>query len=334
MMKAVVGRAVVSAVLLAGLLGVLSCRGNDSGKREPVRIRALYGEGSALISIAADRHFFAGNGLDVTLTYHTSPAGALESLMQGELDFTQASEFAVAGQALQRKPINVIASIMKTVTYTMVGRQDRGIVTAADLKGRRIGLTCGSTAEFYLGRCLEQHGLEVQEVTRIDLPPSRLVEAIADGSIDAAMVRRSDVRRIQERLADGAAAWPAQGNLPVSVLVVCRSDWIARHPDLVKRVLRALVQAEAYLGRHPQEARAIAQEHRGPDADNPDSVWPYSDFSLSLDLSLVIALTDQARWMIANRLSDAETAPDFQDYIYCDGLRAVKPEAVNLVPLK
>ena len=50
-----------------------------------------------------------------------------------------------------------------------------------------------------------------------------------------------------------------------------------------------------------------------------DTVWQQNRFSLTLDQSLVLAMEDEARWMIANNLTNATAVPDFRQYIYTDG---------------
>jgi hypothetical protein len=42
-------------------------------------------------------------------------------------------------------------------------------------------------------------------------------------------------------------------------------------------------------------------------------------------------MEDEARWMIRNNLTTEKQVPDFLDYIREDGLKAVKPEAVNII---
>jgi hypothetical protein len=42
-------------------------------------------------------------------------------------------------------------------------------------------------------------------------------------------------------------------------------------------------------------------------------------------------LEDEARWMIKNNLTREKQIPDFMNYIYVDGLKAVKPEAVSII---
>jgi NitT/TauT family transport system substrate-binding protein len=61
------------------------------------------------------------------------------------------------------------------------------------------------------------------------------------------------------------------------------------------------------------------------------AIWPEHQFSLTLDQGLVAAMEDETRWMIANNLTAATQVPDFLNYIYLDGLEAIKPEAVNII---
>jgi hypothetical protein len=42
-------------------------------------------------------------------------------------------------------------------------------------------------------------------------------------------------------------------------------------------------------------------------------------------------MEDEARWMIKNKLTKEKNVPNFLDYIYEDALKAVKPEAVNII---
>jgi NitT/TauT family transport system substrate-binding protein len=92
-----------------------------------------------------------------------------------------------------------------------------------------------------------------------------------------------------------------------------------------------LVQAESYLASHQSEAKAIVRKRMNFDDAYLEMIWQRYQFSLSLDQSLVLAMEDEARWMIKNELTTEKNMPNFVDYIYEDGLRAVKPEAVNII---
>jgi hypothetical protein len=53
--------------------------------------------------------------------------------------------------------------------------------------------------------------------------------------------------------------------------------------------------------------------------------------ALSLDQTLVAATKDETQWMINNNLSGERQIPDFLNYICEDGLKAIRPEAVNII---
>ncbi|RJQ48417.1 MAG: hypothetical protein C4530_24665 [Desulfobacteraceae bacterium] len=47
--------------------------------------------------------------------------------------------------------------------------------------------------------------------------------------------------------------------------------------------------------------------------------------------SLIAAMRDEARWIIKNNLTTEKQVPDFLDYNYADGLKAVKPGEMDIV---
>jgi NitT/TauT family transport system substrate-binding protein len=95
--------------------------------------------------------------------------------------------------------------------------------------------------------------------------------------------------------------------------------------------MKSLVQAEDYLVTHKNEAKAIVRKRMNFDDAYMEIIWPRYHFALSLDQSLIFAMEDEARWMIKNNLTTEKKVPDFTNYIYLDGLKAIKPEAVNII---
>ena len=90
-------------------------------------------------------------------------------------------------------------------------------------------------------------------------------------------------------------------------------------------------QTEDYMVQHPDEAKAIVQKTMNFTSDYMAVVWSRNQFALSLDQSLVVAMENEARWMMSNNLTNQSVIPDFLNYIYLDGLSSVKPESVNLI---
>ena len=70
------------------------------------------------------------------------------------------------------------------------------------------------------------------------------------------------------------------------------------------------------------------------DAAYMETVWSQNQYSLSLDQSLIVAMEDEARWMISNGLTTEKQVPDFLNYIYEDGLKSDKARNGDHCPMK
>lgn len=149
--------------------------------------------------------------------------------------------------------------------------------------------------------------------------------------MDAIIVWGPEVDAINDRLGTNAVSMTAQSGQLGYWLAICRNDWVAGHPEVVKRFLRSMDQAVDYTIYHPAESKAIIKKWLHADDEYIDTIWSNTQFSLSLDVSLITAMEDQARWMISNNLTDERTVPDFRNYIYSSGLREVKPESVYFI---
>ncbi len=302
-----------------------------AGKIEPITIGSAPLESSALIYIADEQGMFASNGVHVTFRDYDTGAAALNGLVNGEVDLAVPAEYALVGKAFSKDQIRAIASIDKAEYFELIARRDRGITTTQELKAKKIGVVRKTIAEFYLGRFLEQHAIPIGQVTLVDVNISESDAAIDNGSLDAIMSRPPYAALIQERLGAKAVTWKAQSNQALYAILIARNDWIVEYPERVRRLYRSLLQAEDYLLKHPDEARAIVQKKLKFDDDYMTAVWSQNQFSLSLEQSLIIAMEDEARWMIANNLTTEKAVPNFLDYIFEDALQAVRPEAVNII---
>lgn len=300
---------------------------------EPVTAAYSPFESSGLFLVALDRQSFARNGLNLTLYRSDSGAAALDDMLNGKADLAvSVSEFPFVQGIFQGAPAYAVASIDRTEYIYIVARKDRGIVDPSDLRGKRVGTAAGSIAEFYLGRFLTLHGLSMQEIhyASVKTPPET-AEAVVNGSLDAAVLAQPYADLAKNRLGGNATFWPAQSSQPLYALVVSTDGWITGHPDQTTRFLRSLSEAEEFIHTHPAEAQGIIRQRLNLSPEYMPVVWQQNQFGLTLDQSLVAAMEDEARWMIANNMTNATAVPDFRKFIYTDGLEAVRPNSVNII---
>ncbi len=320
---------VIVIATISATVGGASC----SRAPEPVTVAWSPFESTALVWIADDQGFFSRNGLNLTLRRYDTGAASLDGVLAGEADIAVGTtEFPLVRRAFQKEQIHIIGIIDRSQFVYLVGRKDRGIENVSDLKGKKVGTTLGTIAEFHLGRLLELNGMTMKDIDLVDVKtPAEWVNAVADGAIDAIVTAQPYANFARDRLGANAVLWPAQSNQPQYGLASATDDWITRRPEVVRSFLKALVQAEEYALRSPADAKAIVQKKLNLDAAYMETVWAQNQYFLSLDQSLVLAMEDEARWMIRNRLTTESEVPDFLDYIHEDALKAMKREAVNII---
>ena len=317
--------------LMAVVLGCLSCSKEDRSERvETVRIGVPPLEQNALLYVADHEKFFMNNGLQVVIKDYDSGVTAINGMLKGEADVAEAAEFPVARTLFQKEDIRVIACNDKFENDYIVGRKDRGIAKISDLKGKRVGLTLKTINEFYLGRLLALNGMKLRDVTLVDLAPAQYGKAIAGGEVDAIIAWQPYVYRIEKEV-NRVVVWPAQSSQAVFGVLVCSNGWLTQHTEAVERLLKSLRKAEDYLTRYPDKAKSIVQNRLNYDDSYIATIWPQHHFSLSLDQPLVVAMKDEAQWMIDNNVTKENVIPDFMGYIYADALKTIKPEGINII---
>lgn len=319
------------AGICAVLLGSSSCRGGYSGPVETITIGTMANAGDTLIFTAEQQEYFAANGIDVTLKTYINGLSATDAMLAGEVDLAYATEFVVVGKALQKEEIYIITTYSKNITVALVGRKDLGIDSVPDLKGKRIGLARGSINEFYLGRMLMLNNMGMGDITLIDLASSDLGDALGSGNVDAIVAGSKNLYPLVQQQGSELFSWPAHSDQPACGTLVGKKDWVINHAELIKRLLQSLSEAEQYLNSNPDIVRSAVREKLGFDNEYMTSVWAEYQFSLSIDQSLITAMEDEARWMIAGGMTAETQVPNFLDHIYEEALENVKPEAVNII---
>jgi NitT/TauT family transport system substrate-binding protein len=335
--KALVVAALVIIIVAAFALSSFYLLGQNrfQGNLNSVTIGFFNSEYNGLIYIAQDQNYFRDNGLDITIKNYNTGAAAVKGLLNGEIDITGASEFVIASKALENESIYTFGTYCKSDKFYVVARSDRGIDEISDLKGKTIGAPMETNGEFYIGRFLELKGIGLSEVNLVNISPFVQTPAVlANGTVDAAVTFQPYINEINDLLDNKTVMWPIQAGQLGYMDVICTKSWAAIHQDLIVRFLTSLVQAESYTINHKDQAIAIVATTLNYSVEYLAPVWSDCQFSVSLDQSQIVAMEDQAKWMIANNLTNSTTIPNFLNYVYADGLKAVKSESVNIIGLR
>lgn len=312
-----------------------SCTRTDSkpaGPPDKITIAYAATTDAVLAEVAQVRGYFREEGLEVTPQLHPYGKLALAELLAGKADFATVAETPVMFAIMNGAKISVIATIeTSSKGNAIIARKDRGILSLADLKRRKVAVTRGTTSDYFLDAILAVNGIARDEVKLVDLKAEQLPEALAKGEIDAVSAFTPYTIRAQEQLGKSGIAFHDKEIYTWTFNVVATQDFIRKHPDRVAKMLRALIRAEEFTRDNPAEAQKIVTGFSGIDPAIVREVWADTRFTVSLDQTLVIALEDESRWAMKHGLTEAKRVPNYLNYIYFDGLKAVRPETVRIL---
>ncbi len=285
---------------------------------------------SLLIWVAENEGYFADNGLDVETKEYLSGKAAVADLIDGKVDIATITEFGFMSKSFDEKDIRILSSITAATINSLIARKDKGIEEISDLKGKRIAVASGTEAEFFLATFLIFNDISINDVAIVYLEPRDIVQSVSDGEVDAAMTWEPYVYKTRTNLGENAIVWPGQSGQDSYWLFVSKEDFITRNPGMVKRSLKALLQAEEFVKRNKDGSKGILVSH-DLDAQFVDDIWQKLDYTISLSQALLTAMEDGARWRIKSRLTDKKEVPNYLDFIYIDALEEVNPEAVTII---
>ncbi len=306
-----------------------------SGKREPVRIAIPREPLNSLLIIATELGFFSREGLDVVRMKEFSTGTGkrgLEGLLAGDLDIATSADTAIVFMSFRNQDFRVVASHGSSDNDPrIVGRKDRGIKALADLRGKRIGTPIGTIMHFFLHTVLVKNGLSEKDVTLVFKKIEELPPALARGEVDAISIREPHTDAAERLLGKNAIVFSLPGLYTKTINVVAGVKLVNEKPEIVRRVIRGLIEAEEFVKKNPVRAIQIVSDDLGMNKAELSAIWSEMNLQVSLDQQLLLSLEEQARWAIKNRLTDKKQVPNYLNFIYMDALKEVKPEAVTII---
>lgn len=320
------------AVLALGYLGTQYQSSAPAAPVEKLSIATPMVPHAALQYIAAAKGYFAEEGLEVTMIPTIHGKAAIDLVVQGKADLAAAADVPFVIAVMKGDVLGMVSSLVsKSDDNAIIARRDRAIAAPRDLLGKKVGVTFGTSGEYFLWAFLIRHKLAPDSVTLVDLPPGQIPQALARGTIDAVATWQPYVFDAQVALGENAVSFTETNAYRTTIAVIGRSDFLKGHPKAIEKLVRAMLKAEQFNRSEPEKALNLVAERLKIDAQALRPTWNDFTFRVNVLHSQLITLEDEARWAMARGYVEQGPVPNFLPHLYLDALLAVRPERVTVV---
>ena len=199
------------------------------------------------------------------VTWVEFPAGPplLEALNAGAIDFGATGDTPpIFAQAAGAALLYVGAQPVRGDNQAIIVRDGGPVRTLADLRGRRVAYTRGSSAHNVVVKALGRAGLVPSDIQSVPLQPADAAAAFRTGAIDAwaiwdpflAIAQQDPATRVLAQATDVA---------PSNSFFLARRAWAERAPDQVAALLDAINTAAAWAAANPDALAGLMAEVTG-----------------------------------------------------------------------
>ncbi|HVY45969.1 MAG TPA: ABC transporter substrate-binding protein [Minicystis sp.] len=279
---------------------------------------------------ARDGGAFRREGIEATFVRFEDGKQALSALRRGEVDVALAGDLPTAVAAMKGDDVRLLATVAHSEYADWIVARV-GVATAADLRGKTVGVPRHAGARFVLDAVLRHVGLREDDVTLRFASFPELRHALAAGKIDALVVQQPLRRSVQALFGPGFSTITDHGGYRVDVNAVTTATTNAGRGDVVKAFLRALDEGVAAAAHDPAPyAKTIEAELGKIDpADDPiASECGRVRFGLGLHHELAHKLAREAAWFVSN--GSKQRPFDVKTLIDVAPLTAVRPDVVAI----
>ena len=252
------------ALILAMALGLTACGGgdaasqDDAAEEQPDAVQIEEPEvQTANYTVVESQPYSEGMALVVYRDEDgTTYTGAMDK--EGKV------RFCIQGEAV------IFAFDQLSQADAVVANKARGIETGADLAGKTVAVSSGTSSEIILQFVLADAGLTMDDINTVEMNVEGMTTAILSDQIDAAATWSPNTITIQEGLGENYVVlgtnndYTDQAAFPSSFITT--TEYAEANHDVLVRFSQAILKAQVYRNEHIDEvAVMLAKELEAPE---------------------------------------------------------------------
>jgi NitT/TauT family transport system substrate-binding protein len=256
-------RRVLSLALIASLSGGLlaGCQ-KPSQVEAPVKVGYSAWPGWFPWKVTEVKDLFGKAGVPVSLQWFDGYLDSINALSAGQLDCnSQTLNDTISSVAGGADLQVVLTNDMSTGNDQIIVAE--GIKSTADLKGKKVAAEEGTVDHYLLLLVLKKAGLTAKDIQFVPLETGAAAAAFAAGKVDATGVYAPFTTQALKR--PGSKALFTSKDFPGAITdhLVCRSEFVAKHPEKVQKIVDAWFATLKTIKEDPSGTLPILVERSG-----------------------------------------------------------------------
>jgi NitT/TauT family transport system substrate-binding protein len=282
--------------------------------------------------VAVEKGFLEKRGVPAEYKTFESGAPAFEAAIAGSVDAGMVSEFIFVPARAKGAQVSLVS--LFTVTGKDLGAvASKNIKTVKDLEGKSVGTAIRTSAEYFMYKFFEKHGVDASKVTVRNVAPTETAPALFRGDIDAFFLWGNWIPKGPE-VVPGARILAYSGDDNVFIQkqgLLFNANFIKAHRDLAGKALLGLIDTINFIKEQPDEAAQIAgKAFRIAPAEMKKQMAPLN-YVVELKRSIINEYKDSTRWIIGK---GGASIPDIDKFwnelVDASLLKAVAPSRTDL----
>src|SRR5262245_55958984 len=229
-----------------------------------------------LVSMAEKRGLYAKYGLSSTIVYVSGGSTAIQAMVSGDIDLGQLTGAPGVTANLRGADIVYIAMSDDRMGYQPVTRRD--VKNAADLKGKRIGISrFGSSSEFGARVLMKRAGIDPKDVSILQIGnEAERLAALKSGNIDGSVFNApfgSEAKKFNLNIVADAVAL----GIPYNTGICGSARYLQKNEAKILNFLRAYIESIKIFKTEPEYTlKALAQFTRVNDQELLKEAYEYN----------------------------------------------------------
>ncbi|WP_377297175.1 ABC transporter substrate-binding protein [Rhizobium sp. SGZ-381] len=245
----------VTAALATALALTLAPSASQAADKLSVLLEWFVNPDHAPMVIAAEKGYFAEEGLEVELIPPSDPSAVPRLVSTAQADIGIHYQPNLYLDHANGLPLVRFGTLVETPLNTVTVLADGPIKTLKDLKGKKVGFSVSGFEDAMLKRMLASEGVDLKEVELVNVNFS-LSPSLIGGQVDATLGGFRNFELTQMRIEGhaGRAFFPEEHGVPLydELIFVTRPELLS--DSRLPRFLHAVEKAAVYLTNHPDDA--------------------------------------------------------------------------------